>query len=337
VSFLLSELATRFNLELKGSPDARLTSVASLLDSVEGDISFCTNKRHLSELKETRATAVILPNTLSEHYQGNALISENPHLIFTKITRLFYPQKRKPAGIHSSAVIHPEATVHKSASIAENVVLEKSVKISAGCEIGAGCFLGESTILGEGTVLQSNVTLYHETAVGRDCILHSGCVVGSDGFGHVLEENRWLAIPQLGKVVIENNVRIGSNTVIDRGALGDTRIGSGVKIDNLVHIAHNVSVGDDTAIAACAGIAGSVTIGQRCTLAGQVGIVDNISICDDAHFTGQTAVRSDITEPGTYSSGVLHEETRSWLKNATRFKQLNLLFNQVRKLTKNQG
>lgn len=335
MSFLLSELAARFNLELKGLPEARIDSVASLQDAGSGDISFCTNKHHLSELEGTKATAVILHANISEQFQGNALLSQNPHLDFAKITRLLHPEKRKPAGIHSSATVHAGATVHKSAHIAENVVIEKSVEIAAGCQIGAGCFLGENTVIDEGSVLQNNVTLYHETVVGKYCILHSGCVIGSDGFGHVREDDHWLAVPQLGKVVIGNDVRIGSNTVIDRGALGDTTIGNGVKIDNLVHIAHNVSVGADTAIAACTGIAGSVSIGERCTFAGQVGVVDNIFICDDAHFTGQTAIRSDVTEPGSYSSGVLHEETRSWMKNALRFKQLNVLFRQVRDLSKN--
>jgi len=336
VSFLLSELATRFDLRLKGSPEVKIRSVASLQDADKGDISFCTGGRHLSELEGTQATAVVIHPDISEQYPGNALLSENPHLVFAKIARLLHPEKRKPAGIHPSSVVHAEAFVHKTASVAENVVIEKSVNIAAGCEIGAGSFLGEDTVIGEGTVLKNNITIHHETVVGKSCILHSGCVVGSDGFGHVPEMDHWLPIPQLGKVVIGNDVRIGANTAIDRGALGDTLIGNGVKIDNLVHIAHNVSIGDDTAIAACAGIAGSASIGKRCTLAGQVGVVDNISICDDAHFTGQTAVRTDITVPGIYSSGVLLEETRSWLKNATRFKQLNFLFKQVRDLTKKQ-
>jgi len=336
VSFLLSELATRFDLGLKGFPEAEIRTVASLQDAGKGDISFCTGRHHFSELEETKATAVILHPNISEQYQGNALLSENPLLAFSKIARLLHPEGRKPAGIHPSSLVHAEAFIHETACVAENVIIEKSVKIAAGCEIGAGSFLGEDTVIGEDTVLKNNITLHHKTVVGKDCILHSGCVIGSDGFGHAHEEGHWLPIPQLGKVVIGNDVRIGANTAIDRGTLGDTLIGNGVKIDNLVHIAHNVRIGDDTAIAACTGIAGSVNIGKRCTLAGQVGVVDNISICDDAHFTGQTAVRSNITDPGVYSSGVLLEETHSWLKNATRFKQLNLLFKQVRDLIKNR-
>ena len=337
MSFLLSELATRFDLELKGLPEVKIRAAASLLDAGIDDISFCTGRRHLSELEGTQATAVILHPDLADCYRGNALLSENPHLAFARISRLLYPERRKPAGIHPSSVVHAEAFVHETASIAENVIIEKSVNITAGCEIGAGCFVGEDTVIGEGTVLKNNITVHHETVVGKNCILYSGCVIGSDGFGHAREGDHWIPVPQLGKVVIGNDVRIGANTAIDRGALADTLIGNGVKIDNLVHIAHNVSIGDDTAIAACVGIAGSTVVGKRCTFAGQVGVVDNISICDDAHFTGQTAVRSDITVPGVYSSGILLEETRSWLKNATRFKQLNLLFKQVRDLTKKQA
>ncbi|GBE08231.1 UDP-3-O-acylglucosamine N-acyltransferase [bacterium BMS3Bbin11] len=336
MSFLLSELATRFDLRLKGLPEAKIWAVASLQDAGKGDISFCTGHRHLSELEGTKATAVILHPDIFEQYQGNALLSENPHLAFARIARLLYPERRKPAGIHPSSIVHAEAFIHETASVAENVIIEKSVNIAAGCEIGAGSFLGEDTVIGEDTVLKNNTTIHHETVVGRNCILHSGCVIGSEGFGHAREGDHWLPIPQLGKVVIGNDVRIGANTTIDRGALGDTLIGNGVKIDNLVHIAHNVCIGDDTAIAACTGIAGSTNIGKRCTLAGQVGVVDNISICDDAHFTGQTAIRSDITVPGIYSAGILLEETRSWLKNATRFKQLNSLFKQVRDLSKKQ-
>jgi len=334
VSFLLSELATRFDLGLKGLPEAKIWAVASLQDAGKGDISFCTDRRHLSELEGTKATAVILHPDISEQYQGNVLLSENPHLAFARIANFLHPGKHRPVGIHPSSIVHDEAFVHETASVAENVVIEKSVSIAAGCEIGAGSFLGEDTVIGEGTVLENNTTIHHETVVGRSCVLHSGCVIGSDGFGHAREDDHWLPIPHLGKVVIGNDVRIGANTAIDRGTLGDTLIGNGVKIDNLVHIAHNVIIGDNTAIAACSGIAGSVHIGQRCTLAGQVGVVDNISICDDAHITGQTAIRSAITVPGIYSSGILHEETRSWLKNATRFKQLNLLFKQVRDLSK---
>jgi len=336
VGFLLSELATQFDLGLKGSPEAKVRTAASLQDAGKGDISFCTGRRHLSELEGTQATAVILHPDMAEYCRGNALLSENPHLAFARIAHLLYPEKRRPAGTHPSSVIHAESFVHETASIAENVIIEKSANIAAGCEIGAGSFIGEDTEIGEGSVLKNNITIHHDTVIGRNCILHSGCVIGSDGFGHARNGDHWLAVPQLGKVVIGNDVSIGANTAIDRGALGDTLIGNGVKIDNLVHIAHNVHIGDDTAIAACVGFAGSTVVGKRCTFAGQVGVVDNIKICDDAHFTGQTAVRSDILQAGVYSSGILLEENSSWARNATRFKSLNDLFKQVRDLTKKQ-
>ena len=336
MGFLLSELATQFDLVLKGSPEAKVRTAASLQDAGKGDISFCTGRRHLSQLEGTQATAVILHPDMAEYCRGNALLSENPHLDFARIARLLYPERRKPAGIHPSSVVHAEAFVHETASIAENVIIEKSANIAAGCEIGAGSFIGEDTEIGEGTVLKNNITIHRDTVIGRNCILHSGCVIGSDGFGHARDGDHWLAVPQLGKVVIGNDVGIGANTAIDRGALGDTLIGNGVKIDNLVHIAHNVRIGDDTAIAACAGFAGSTVVGKRCTFAGQVGVVDNIKICDDAHFTGQTAVRSDVLQAGVYSSGILLEENSSWVRNAMRFKSLNDLFKQVRDLTKKQ-
>ncbi len=336
MSYQLSELATKFDLELKGQAEAEIHDVSSLQDAGDGDISFCTGRRHIAELEKTRATAVILHRDLHGKYHGNVLLSDNPHLVFAKIANLLYPRKSKPAGIHASASVHAQATLHQTVSIAENVTIEKSASIAAGCEIGAGSFVGEGVVIGENTVLKNNVTIHHDTVIGRDCVLYSGCVIGSDGFGHAREGQRWISVPQLGKVVIGNDVRIGANTTIDRGALGDTTIGNGVKIDNLVHIAHNVSVGDDTAMAAFVGVAGSTVIGKRCTFAGQVGVVDNITICDDAHFTGQSAVRSHISQPGVYSSGILLEENSSWTRNAMRFKQLNKLFKQVRDLTKKQ-
>lgn len=334
MSFLLSELAARFDLELKGIPEAVVKTVARLQDADEGDISFCTGRRHLSELEGTRATAVVLHPDISDLYQGNVLLSENPLLTFSKIARLLHPVKQQPAGIHPSAIVHSEAFVDETASVAEYVVIEKSATIAARCVIGAGSFVGAETVIGEGTVLHNNVTVHHETVTGKDCVFYSGCVIGSDGFGHARDGDHWVPVPQLGKVVIGSKVRIGSNATIDRGALGNTEIGNGVKLDNLVHIGHNVTIGDDTAMAAFCGVSGSTQIGKRCTFAGKVGVVDNITICDDAHFTGQSAVRSNITEPGVYSSGVLLEETRSWTRNATRFKQLNSLFQQVRDLKK---
>ncbi|GMR06370.1 MAG: UDP-3-O-(3-hydroxymyristoyl)glucosamine N-acyltransferase [Gammaproteobacteria bacterium] len=334
MSFLLSELAARFDLGLKGLPEAKIWAVASLQDAGKGDISFCTDRRHLSELEGTKATAVILHPDMAEFYRGNALLSKKPHADFSRIARLLYPEKRKPAGIRPGAIVHDRAFVHETAYVGENVVIEESASIGAGCQIGAGSFLGEAVQIAEDTILRNNVSVLNGSVIGKNCMLHTGCVIGSDGYGHARDGDHWLPVPQLGKVVIGNDVRIGANTTIDRGALGNTHIGNGVKLDNLIHVAHNVSIGDDTAIAACTGIAGSTNIGKRCTLAGQVGVVDNISICDDAHFTGQTVIRSDITVPGVYSSGILLEETHSWLKNATRFKQLNLLFKQVRDLSK---
>jgi UDP-3-O-[3-hydroxymyristoyl] glucosamine N-acyltransferase len=334
VSLKLSELASRFELELKGQPEAEIFAVASLQDAGAGDISFCTDRRYLPALETTRATAVIIHPDISDKYQGNALLTDNPHLSFAKVARLLHPVKQHNAGIHPSAIVHSEAVVDETATVAENVVIEKSATIAARCVIGAGSFIGEQAVIDEGTVLLNNVTVHHETDIGKDCIFYSGCVIGSDGFGHARDGDHWVPVPQLGKVVIGSRVRIGSNATIDRGALGNTVIGNGVKLDNMVHIAHNVTIGDDTAMAAFCGVSGSTHIGKRCTFAGKVGVVDNITICDDAHFTGQTAVRSNITEPGVYSSGVLLEETRSWLRNATRFKQLNSLFQQVKNLKK---
>ena len=177
----LDELATRFNLELRGQAEAEIHAVASLQMATAGDISFCIGRRHLAELEKTRASAVIIHPKLSGSYHGNALLSENPHAAFAKIADFLHPQGRKPAGIHPSAEVDAKATIHESSSVAEYVTIEKSANIAAGCQIGAGCYIGEKVEIGENTILKNNVTLHHEVTVGCNCILQTGCVVGSDG------------------------------------------------------------------------------------------------------------------------------------------------------------
>jgi UDP-3-O-[3-hydroxymyristoyl] glucosamine N-acyltransferase len=335
MAFLLSELADRFDLQLVGDPATIISGIASLSQATATDISFFSGgARHRAELQQSAAGAVILCDQDRRYHQGNCLVSANPHADYARIAAFIFPRRRQAAGVHETAVVDESAIVEASASIGPNAVIEANVTIAAGCEVGAGCYLGEGARLDSNTKLHANVSVMHGVRIGSDCVLHPGCVIGADGFGHARDQGHWLPVPQLGSVAIGDNVSIGANTTVDRGALGDTVIGNGVKLDNLIHIAHNVEIGDDTAMAACVGIAGSTRIGKRCTFAGQVGVADNLQICDDVHFTGASVVLKDVQRPGVYSSGVLLDDSASWRRNAMRFRQLDWLYRQVKEIKK---
>jgi UDP-3-O-[3-hydroxymyristoyl] glucosamine N-acyltransferase len=229
-------------------------------------------------------------------------------------------------------VIAPGAQIGPGAEIGAHAVVETEAVIGARVVIGAGVYVGRRAVLDDDCRIYPHVTIGEACVLGRRCIVHPGAVIGSDGFGYAQDGARWVKTPQLGRVVIGDDVEIGANTTIDRGALGDTVIGNGVKLDNLIQIAHNVEISDDTAIAACVGIAGSTRIGKRCMIAGQVGIVGHIEIADDVHVTGATVVSHSIREPGTYSSGTPLETYQSWLKNAVRMRQLDEMARRLKRL-----
>ncbi len=334
MAYLLSELADEFQLELIGSPTASINHVAGLEQAGIQDISFYTGVRHKQALQASKAGAVILSQDDSELFDGNRLISENPYASYARIAQKLHPRYQPATGTHITACIDDTARIHPGASIAQNAVIDADAVISDGCQIGAGAYIGRGVSVGSNTIVFANATLHHGTHTGSHCLIHSGAVLGADGFGHAREGAAWIFIPQLGNVQLGDDVSIGANTTIDRGTLGDTIIGNGVKLDNLIHIAHNVEIGDNTAMAAGCGIAGSTKIGQRCTFAGQVGVADNLDICDDAHFTGRAVVLKNISRPGVYSSGILLDETSKWRRNAFRFNQLDTLYKQVRQLLK---
>jgi UDP-3-O-[3-hydroxymyristoyl] glucosamine N-acyltransferase len=236
------------------------------------------------------------------------------------------------AGIHPSAVIDPSARIAASATVGAYCVIGADVVIGENTVLGAHCVVGAGCIIGARSFFHANVTLYHHVVLGNNVVIHGGAVIGADGFGFAPDGQRWQKIHQLGGVVIGDNVDIGANTCIDRGALDDTVIGNNVIIDNLVQIAHNVKIGNGTAIAACVGIAGSTEIGQHCTIAGAVGIVGHLRIADRVHITAKSLVTGSISKSGSYSSGTALTETKAWRKNAVRFSQLDALFQRVRAL-----
>lgn len=340
--YTLADIAERFSLRLQGRSgvevgrDVSVNGLATLASAGSSQLSFFANVAYRDQLQKTLAAAVILKENAVDDCPVPCLVADNPYLAYARVSALFDAVPVPVPGIHPSAFVDPAATVAASACIGPQCVVAANASIGDGVIIDAGCVIGEASVIGARSRLHSRVTIYHGVTVGEDVIIHSGAVVGSDGFGFAPDfsggGNGWCKIHQLGGVVIGNRVEIGANTCIDRGALDDTVIGDGVIIDNLVQIAHNVKIGNNTAIAACSGIAGSTEIGQNCTIAGAVGIVGHIKIVDRVHITAKSLVTGSINEAGSYSSGTALSPTPAWRKNAVRFSQLDSLFQRVRAL-----
>lgn len=333
----LGELAEYIGAELRGDARVQIAGVATLQNADSTQISFLANPRYRRFLADTKAGAVILAAEETGAYAGSCLIIANPYLAFARIASLFNPLPKMNAGIAASAVIARDAVIDPSAGIGANVVIGSKVKIGAEVSVGPNCVIEDGVEIGRGTWLRANVTVCRGVRIGRNVLIHPGVVIGSDGFGFANDAGRWFKVPQLGGVVIGDEVEIGANTTIDRGALEDTVIEEGVKLDNQIQVAHNVRIGAHTAIAGCVGIAGSTEIGQRCQIGGGVGIVGHLKIVDDVHITAMSLVTGNITRPGLYSSGTPLELNQQWHKNAVRFRQLDELARRVKALERALG
>nr|MDT0253868.1 UDP-3-O-(3-hydroxymyristoyl)glucosamine N-acyltransferase [Endozoicomonas sp.] len=261
-------------------------------------------------------------------------ILDNPYLGYARLSSLFDPNRGGGAGIHPSAVVDETAVVDPSAAIGANVVVEAGVQIAAGVRIDSGTVVGHDSVLGVDVYLHRNVTVCHGVIIGDRTIIHSGAVIGGDGFGNAHSDGRWHKIAQIGGVVIGCDVEVGNNTCIDRGALGNTEIHDGVRLDNLIQIAHNVIIGENTAIAASVGISGSTTIGKNCTIAGAAGFAGHLTIADGTFISGMAMITRSITKSGSYSSGTGFMESRDWRKNVVRFRQLDDLARRIKQLEK---
>jgi UDP-3-O-[3-hydroxymyristoyl] glucosamine N-acyltransferase len=329
MAWTLSELAARLGVELRGDGDIRVAGVATLQQAGPGDLSFLANVRYRGQLATTRASAVLLAEADAAACPGAALVTENPYLGYARAARLLCPAPVVEAGVHPSAVVSPRAHIDPSARIGALSVIDADTDIGERVDVGARCFIGPGVRLGADTRLLPGVTLLAGTRVGQRVILHSGAVIGGDGFGMAWGGDHWEKVPQLGGVRIGDEVEIGANTTVDRGALGDTVIEDGVKIDNQVQIAHNVFVGAHTAIAGCVGISGSARIGRHCRLAGGVGVVGHLEIADHVQVTGMSMVTRSITQPGTYSAGTPLMENQLWRRNAVGMKRLDGLLKRV--------
>ena len=328
----LADLAVRFGCDLHGDPDAVVDRVAPLQDAGPGSISFLANPRYRRHLGSTGATAVVLDAAAADECPVAALVCRNPYATYARIAQLLHPPPPVTPGRHPSAVVEAGADVDPSAWIGPHAYVAGGARIGARASIGPGSLLLEGASVGPDSRLVARVTLGAGVRIGSRCILHPGAVIGADGFGHAPDAGIYVKVPQLGSVLIGDDVEVGANTTIDRGTIGDTVIDEGVKIDNQVQIGHNVRVGAHTVIAGCVGIAGSATIGKRCMLGGMVGVVGHLEICDDVALTGKTMVSSSITRPGVYSGALPADEARLFRRNAARFRRLDDLANRVRRL-----
>lgn len=330
----LATIAEHIGARLRGDPDLSITGIDTLQDADVGQIAFLANPVYRKYLATTRASAVILTADDAAGFDGNAVITENPYAGYAKLTALFVAGRSSQSSIHPSTTIAADAVIGKNVVVGPHAVIESGVRVGAECEIGAHCVVGKDTHLGSQVVLHPNVVIYSGVSVGNGCIFHSGVVIGADGFGFAPDGEQWVKIHQLGGVLIGDNVELGAGTCIDRGALGNTEIGDGVKIDNLVQVGHNCKIGSNTVISGCAAIAGSAVVGKNCLIGGGVGIVGHLTVADGVMITARTLVTRSITQPGSYSSGTNCTETSRWRKNAVRFGQLEQLNQRVKRLEK---
>ncbi|MGE5097591.1 MAG: UDP-3-O-(3-hydroxymyristoyl)glucosamine N-acyltransferase [Betaproteobacteria bacterium] len=319
----LREIVARLGGEAIGEVDAPLTGVATIDSAGPSDLTFLANPKYRSRLAVTKAGAVIVGKADRDAASVPRIVSDNPYAYYAKAVALFHPEPAAMPGVHPSAHVDPTAMVDPGAQVDAFVSIGAGARIGHGVRVGAGCAIGAHVTIGEHTRLHPRVTIYDGCRLGARCIVHSGAVIGADGFGMAREGEHWVKIPQVGGVRVGDDVEIGANTTIDRGALDDTVIEDGVKLDNLIQIAHNCVIGAHTVIAGCTGISGSTTVGRHCMIGGGVGIVGHISICDNVVISGFSLVAKSILKPGTYTSGMPLMPHDEWLRNAAHLRRLD--------------
>lgn len=316
VSICLAQLAKQLDAQLHGDGDIIVTSIASMNTAKSGQITFLSDSRYREKLPSCQASAVVLTEADLPFCQTAALVVKNPYLTYAKMAQLMDTTPASAEGIAASAVISENVKLGNNVSVGANAVIESGAELGDNVSIGAGCFIGKDTRIGANTKLWANVSVYHRVVIGKDCLIQSGAVIGSDGFGYANDRGNWIKIPQLGTVEIGDRVEIGACTTIDRGAIDDTIIGNGVIIDNQCQIAHNVIIGDNTAVAGGVIMAGSLKIGRYCQIGGASVINGHMEICDKVVVTGMGMVMRPITEPGIYSSGIPLQPNKVWRKTA---------------------
>lgn len=329
---LLSQLASQIGARLERGADSDVTEVCALHDGSATGVGYFGAEKYLGGLRATKAAAVIVAAKFAHEAPCACLVCENPALSFARAAALLHPREAPPSGCDSSAVVAPGASIDPTASIGPLSVIERDVTIGARVEIGPGCVVRRGSVIGDDSRLVASVTVCEGSVIGRRVLLHPGAVIGRDGFGFARDGDRWVRIPQVGRVRLGDDVEIGTNSAVDRGAIGETVVGDGVKIDNLIQIGHNVRIGDNTAMAACSGISGSTEIGKNCTIAGAVGMAGHLRIADDVHFTGMAMVTRSFEEAGAYSSGIPAMPSAEWRRNVARFRHLDDLARRLKRL-----
>ena len=323
------------DVRVLGENNIEIDGLGPIETARPGQITHLSGSAYQRFLATTEASAVLLREADAPQCPATAVVVANPYLAFALVSQLFNDAPRVATGVHPAANVASSANVHPSAAIAANATVAAHVEVGAGVSIGAGTYLGESVTVGDHSTIHANATLYHDVRVGQRCVIHSGAVIGADGFGFTPDDRgRLQAIAQLGGVTLGDDVSVGACTTIDRGAITDTVIRDGVKIDNQVQIGHNCDIGEHTLICGCVGIVGSTKIGRHCAFAGGAGVGGEhpIEICDFVQVGVVTTVTRSITEPGVYMGGVLHNTARRWKRNAVRFGQLDEMAKRLARL-----
>ncbi len=333
VNVTLAELADLIDGRLEGDPNCRVCAIEPIESAGSTAITFLSSDKNAHLLASTSAGCVVLNEKAALQFSGNRLVVTDPYFAYAQLSVYFDPRENID-GIHPTAVVAKSASIAPDVGIGANCVIGENVSIGRGSELYPGSVVGNNSVIGDNCLIHANVTIYERIMIGSHVVIHSGSVIGSDGFGFAPSRSGWKKIHQLGQVVIGDKVEIGASTAIDRGALGDTVIAEGVIIDNQVHIAHNVKIGKNSAIAGCVGIAGSTSLGENCTVAGAVAINGHITIADNSHFHGGTIVTKGNESSGHFASATPLLDVKKWRRISVRYSQLDEIASRIKKLEK---
>lgn len=334
VSYSLREIAAQLGGEVQGDDTVVVSRMASLTGARSGDLSFLANSKYRSQLSSTAASAVVIGPDDANATALPRIVTGNPYAYFAKVSSLLNPVVPVVPGVHPTADVHPSAVIDPTASIGAHVTIGAHVRVEKNAVLGPGCAVGDGVRIGEDTRLHANVTVYDGCEIGARCVLSSGVVIGADGFGYAEEQGRWVKIPQVGRVQIQDDVDIGSNTTIDRGALDDTVIEQGVKLDNLIQIGHNCRIGAHTVIAGCVGIAGSAKIGRHCKIGGAAMILGHLEIADGVTISPGSMITRTLTQADTYTALMPFQRHADWLRTAANLRHLDQMAVRIGQLEK---
>jgi UDP-3-O-[3-hydroxymyristoyl] glucosamine N-acyltransferase len=332
MALTLSEIASRLGGEVIGNGKTLVAGIGTLESAKTDEIAFLANPVYRRQLTATHAAAVILSHADRDLTDRPRILAANPYLYFARAAALFAAGHSRVPGCHPTSIVGGGVEIAASVEIGPLAYIGPEAKIGERVVIHPQAYVGANTRIGADSVVHANSVVYHNCEIGERVIIHSGAVIGADGFGFAYDADHWVKVPQVGRVVIGDDVEVGANTTIDRGAIEDTVIEAGVKLDNQIQIGHNVRVGAHTAIAGCAAVAGSTSIGRHCRIGGGVGIVGHLDICDGVTVTAHTLVTKSITQPGTYSGGLPHSGNREWLKTTAHLRRLDKLLERVQTL-----